>query len=106
MRRPVALRPSLSAGVLIALAIPALGMTTTQSGPDDLPQDLPIMKTYDRYTAAFPDKVNVNEVVVEADDVRGGEVAGAIDSWSTTRPRRTRSSARPRSPTATTARSP
>ena len=54
-------------------------MTTTQSGPDDLPQDLPIMQTYDRYTEAFPDKANVNEVVVEADDVRSGEVAAAID---------------------------
>ena len=54
-------------------------MTTTQSGPEDIPQDLPIMKTYDRFTAAFPDKVNINQVVVEADDVRGGEVAGAID---------------------------
>ena len=78
MRRPV-LAATLSAGVLIALAIPALGMTTTQSGPEDIPQDLPIMKTYDRFTDAFPDKVNINEVVVEADDVRGGEVAGAID---------------------------
>ena len=77
MRRPV-VAAGLSAGVLIALAIPALGMTTTQSGPEDIPQDLPIMKTYDRFTAAFPDKVNINEVVVEADDVRGGEVAGAI----------------------------
>jgi uncharacterized membrane protein YdfJ with MMPL/SSD domain len=78
MRRPVA-AAVLSAGLLIALAIPALGMTTTQSGPDDIPQDLPIMKTYDRFTDAFPDKVNINEVVVEADDVRNGEVAGAID---------------------------
>jgi RND superfamily putative drug exporter len=77
MRRPVA-SIALSAGLLIALAIPALSMTTTQSGPDDLSRDLPIMKTYDRYTDAFPDKTNVNEVVVEAGDVRGGEVAGSI----------------------------
>ena len=55
------------------------GMTTTQRGPDDLPQDLPIIRTYDRYTEAFPDKANVNEVVVKADDVRDGEVAAAID---------------------------
>ena len=54
-------------------------MTTTQSGPDDLPGDLPIIQTYDRYTEAFPDKTNVNEVVVKADDVRDGEVAAAID---------------------------
>ena len=78
MRRPV-LSAVLSAGLLVALAIPALGMTTTQSGPDDLPSDLPIIQTYDRYTEAFPDKTNVNEVVVKADDVRDGEVAAAID---------------------------
>jgi uncharacterized membrane protein YdfJ with MMPL/SSD domain len=78
MRRPL-VSASLAAGLLIALAIPALGMTTTQSGPDDLSRDLPLMQKYDRYTDAFPDKVNVNEVVVEADDVRSGEVAAAID---------------------------
>jgi uncharacterized membrane protein YdfJ with MMPL/SSD domain len=78
MRRPV-LSTALAGGLLVALAIPGLSMTTTQSGPDDIPQNLPLMQTYDRYKAAFPDKVNVNEVVVKADDVRGGEVAGAID---------------------------
>ncbi|MGZ5359407.1 MAG: MMPL family transporter [Solirubrobacterales bacterium] len=79
MRRPAA-SAALATGVLLALAIPALGMTTTQSGPDDLPPDLPIMKKYDRFTDAFPDKENVNEVVVKAGDVRGGEVAAAIDA--------------------------
>jgi uncharacterized membrane protein YdfJ with MMPL/SSD domain len=82
--RRVTRRPVISAvaatGVLVALAMPALGMTTTQSGPDDLPQDLPIMKKYNAFTDAFPDKENVNEVVVKADDVRGGEVAASIDA--------------------------
>jgi uncharacterized membrane protein YdfJ with MMPL/SSD domain len=78
MRRPI-ISGALAAGVLIAMAIPALSMTTTQSGPDDVSRDLPIMQKYDRYTDAFPDKVNVNEVVVEADDVRSGEVAAGID---------------------------
>jgi RND superfamily putative drug exporter len=82
MRRPV-LSAALAGGFLIALAIPGLSMTTTQSGPDDIPQNLPIMKTYDRYKAAFPDKVNVNEVVVKADDVRSGAVAGSIDQLVT-----------------------
>ena len=81
--RGVMLRPVLSAvaaaGVLIALAIPALGMTTTQAGTDDLPQDLAVVKTYNKYTDAFPEKGNVNEVAVKADDVRGGEVAASID---------------------------
>ena len=78
MRRPV-LSAVLATSALLALAIPALSMTTTQTGTDDLPQDLALIKTYDRYTEAFPDEANVNEVVVKADDVRNGEVAAAID---------------------------
>jgi RND superfamily putative drug exporter len=36
------------------------------------------MHTYDRFTAAFPDKTNASEVVVQADDVRSGATASAI----------------------------
>ncbi len=68
-----------SAGILIVMAIPALSMETTQTSSDDLPKDLPVMQTYDRYTEAFPDKANVNEVVVEAGDVRSGEGAAVVD---------------------------
>jgi uncharacterized membrane protein YdfJ with MMPL/SSD domain len=78
MRRP-ALSAILATAVLLALAVPALSLNPVQTGTDDIPSDLAVMKTYDRFTAAFPDKQNVNEVVVKADDVRSGEVAGAID---------------------------
>ncbi len=78
MRRPV-LSVLLAGGLLVALSIPALSMTTTQTGTDDLPRDLAVIQTYDRFTAAFPDKMNVNEVVVEAENVRGGEAAAGID---------------------------
>jgi RND superfamily putative drug exporter len=78
MRRPV-LSAVLATGVLLALAIPGLSMNTKQTGIDEMPQDLAIMKTYDRYTEAFPDKTNVNEVVVKAADARTGEVAASID---------------------------
>ena len=78
MRRPL-ISAVLATGLLVAIAIPGLSMTTTQTGIDDLPQDLAVIKTYDRYTEAFPDKSNVNEVVVKADDVRSGETAAAID---------------------------
>ena len=78
MRRPL-LSAVAATAALLALAFPALNMNSVQTGTDDLPKDLPVLKTYERYTAAFPDKTNVNEVVVEAGDVRGGEVAGAID---------------------------
>ena len=66
-------------GLLVALAIPALGMNIVQSGTDDLPQDLPIVQTYDRYTEAFPAEANGIEVAVEADDVTAGPVAAGID---------------------------
>ena len=66
-------------GCCIALAIPALGMKTVQTGTDDLPPDLAVMKTYDRYTTAFPDKTNINEVVVEGRRRPQRRCAGAID---------------------------
>jgi uncharacterized membrane protein YdfJ with MMPL/SSD domain len=78
MRRPL-LSAVLAAGVLLALAVPGLSMTTTQTSTDDLPQNLDVIQTYNRYTDAFPDKSNVNEVVVEADDVRSGTVAAGVD---------------------------
>jgi RND superfamily putative drug exporter len=68
-----------SAGLLIVLAIPALSMETTQTSVEDMPQNLPVMKTYDRFTEAFPDKANVNEVVVESSNVRGGDGDVVVD---------------------------
>jgi uncharacterized membrane protein YdfJ with MMPL/SSD domain len=78
MRRPK-LSAALATGLLLALAVPALSMHPVQVGTDDLPKDLSVIQTYDRYTAAFPDKSNGSEVVVEAGDVRSGEVAAAVD---------------------------
>jgi uncharacterized membrane protein YdfJ with MMPL/SSD domain len=78
MRRPL-LSAALSTALLLALAIPALSMNMVQTGTDDLPKDLPVMHTYDRFTAAFPDKTNASEVVVEGKDVRSGATAKAID---------------------------
>ena len=46
MRHPL-ISTVASAGVLIALAIPALGMHTAQSGLEQLPHT-PIMKTFER----------------------------------------------------------
>ena len=39
---------------LVALTIPVLGLKTGQSSVTDLPQDLPIIKTYNALEAAFP----------------------------------------------------
>jgi uncharacterized membrane protein YdfJ with MMPL/SSD domain len=78
MRRPI-LSIVVAGGLLVALAIPSLGMNVVQSGSDDLPRDIPVMKTYDRFAAAFPSETNSVNVVIRADDVRHGEVAAGID---------------------------
>ncbi len=77
LRRPLVSAVA-AAGLLVALAIPALHMNTKESGSDGLPQDLPIVQTYDRIQAEFPGSPLPAVVVVESDDVTGPEVAGAV----------------------------
>jgi RND superfamily putative drug exporter len=77
LRRP-AIAAAVSAGILVALAIPALGMHTASAGVDSIAKDNPVHKTYDRLTAAFPGQKASAGVVVKADDVTKPEVAGAI----------------------------
>jgi uncharacterized membrane protein YdfJ with MMPL/SSD domain len=77
MRHPVVAVVA-SAGALIVLALPALGMHTVVSGADDLPRDIPVVKTYDSVTAAFPGEAAGARVVVEADDIGSGPVSAAI----------------------------
>ena len=75
-------RPKLSAilatGVLVALALPAIGLHTASSGVDAIPKDTPVIQTYNRLTAAFPGDKAAANVVVKAKDVTAPEVAGAI----------------------------
>ena len=69
--RVVLARPSASlavgATVLLALAVPALGMQLRTSGPEDLPRSIPRLTTYDRIVAAFPQEGTVHQVVVSSD---------------------------------------
>ena len=51
-------------------------MNTMDTGADGLPQDLPVMQTYDRIQDAFPGAPLPAVVVVEADDVNDPEVVG------------------------------
>ena len=46
---------------------PALGMKTTQMGASDLPQDIPVMQTFNRIDKAFPFENNQATVVVKSD---------------------------------------
>src|SRR5215207_4946604 len=77
LRRPL-VAAVLSGGVLLALALPTLGMHTASAGIDAIPKDTPVIKTFDRLTAAFPGEKAALNVVVKADDVTKPEVASAI----------------------------
>jgi uncharacterized membrane protein YdfJ with MMPL/SSD domain len=79
LRRPL-VSALVSAGVLVALAVPAIGMETSLGGTEDVSRDLPVMQTYDRIEAAFPSEGSMEMVVVKADDVTSPAVVSAIDS--------------------------
>src|SRR4030095_7021402 len=55
---PVLRRPLLSAvlapGVLVAIAIPALRLETTQNSTESYPRSLAVIKAYDKIQKAFP----------------------------------------------------
>jgi len=73
--RPVIRRPLVSVlvagGALVALAVPALGMSLHQSTIDTLPQDIPAVATYQRMQESFPSERPGVEVVVRAADASG-----------------------------------
>ena len=79
LRRPL-LSALLSGGLLVALALPTLGLHTALPGIETLPRELAVMQTYDRIQAAFPSESIPAEVVVKAPDVTSGKVSDAIDS--------------------------
>jgi RND superfamily putative drug exporter len=77
LRRP-ALSAIVSAGALVALALPALHLHTVIPGPDTFPQQLPAVKTYNRVQEAFPGTEIPANVVVKAANVNAPDVQGAI----------------------------
>ena len=77
LRRPL-LASFLAGGALVALAAPALALHTSIPGAEDLPQNLPVMQTYQRIQQAFPGSVSPATVVVHAPDVTSPQVRRAI----------------------------
>jgi RND superfamily putative drug exporter len=67
-----------AAGLLVALALPALHLHTTTPGAEALSKDIPIVATYDRIQKAFPGDVIAATVLLKADDVRSAEVQAAV----------------------------
>jgi RND superfamily putative drug exporter len=77
LRRPLVSAVAATA-LLVALALPALGMNTINPGAQGIPRDLPVMQTYDRIQAAFPGGPLPASVVVQADDVTAPAVREGI----------------------------
>jgi len=77
LKRPL-VSAILAGGLLIALTIPALGMTLKDPGNESISRDQPIMQTLDRIDAAFPGGSVAATVVVAADDVTTPEVEAGI----------------------------
>ena len=77
LRRPV-LSAVLSAGALLALAVPALTLHTQLPSFTDLPKSLPIVRTYESIQRAFPGAQTPAKVVIAADEVTAPRVQRAI----------------------------
>ena len=77
LRRP-ALSAALAAGLLLALAAPALELHLAPQGTESFPQSLPVVKAYKRMQQAFPGKALPADVVVRAPDVTAPAVREAI----------------------------
>jgi len=82
LRRPL-LSAVVSTTLLVALALPAIGMQTSLGSIDDESRDLPVMQTYDRLQTAFPSEGSSEVVVIKADDVTAPAVTSAIGSLET-----------------------
>ena len=72
---------ALSAGVLIALTVPAFSMHTKLPSFVDLPNDLKIVKTFKDVQAAFPGSQTPAVVVVKGPDVTSPAYTKAYDDF-------------------------
>jgi uncharacterized membrane protein YdfJ with MMPL/SSD domain len=69
-----------SVGVLVALALPAIGLHTTTPGVEAFSSKIPVIGTYNRVQAAFPGDVIAATVLVKAPNVRSTDVQNAVAS--------------------------
>jgi RND superfamily putative drug exporter len=77
LRHPV-LSAVLAAGLMLALALPALQIHMAKPGPDTFPKSLALVKTYNRMQQAFPGTALPANVVVTAPNVDAPAVRKAI----------------------------
>jgi uncharacterized membrane protein YdfJ with MMPL/SSD domain len=77
LRRPVA-AVAVSGGILVALALPALGMKTVVPGAEAFPKELEVVQVYNRLQEAFPGEADPALVVVKAPSVDDPAVQAQI----------------------------
>jgi uncharacterized membrane protein YdfJ with MMPL/SSD domain len=77
LRRP-GISAALAVGVLLVLAIPVLNLKMAVPGIDSLPQDLEVIKTYNRIQDEFPGNQIPAQVVIERGDASAAELRGAV----------------------------
>src|SRR5262249_17329691 len=82
MRFPLA-AALLSAGALVALAVPVLRLHTTLVGPGDMPRNLAIVQTYDKIQRAFPGAQMPAQVVLRTANVESPQARAAIGKLKT-----------------------
>lgn len=76
----------LAGGLLIALALPALGMRTALPGAESLPRSFATVDAYERLTAAIPEDGTTVDVVVRAPAAASDEAEAALrDGFATAR---------------------
>ncbi|WP_218007187.1 MMPL family transporter [Microtetraspora fusca] len=80
--RPASKHPAitlcLSVLVMVALALPALGMQLRVLNKDSHSREIPALQVYDRQTAAFPELRVQHQVVVRSEPGQAAEVARAL----------------------------
>ena len=75
---------ALAAGVLIVLAIPALGMRTQSLNVNQLlPSSSPLVQTYDQISAEFPASPAPGMIVMQTPDVTAPAVTKAVAAFKT-----------------------
>jgi uncharacterized membrane protein YdfJ with MMPL/SSD domain len=77
LRRP-ALSALVAAGLLLAIAAPALQLRLAAQGPESFPKSLDVIKAYDRMQQAFPGTALPANVVVKAPSVHTPAMQRAI----------------------------
>ena len=77
LRHPL-ISAAAAAGLLIVLAIPAFSIHTATPGTSSLPQNLSVVKTYNKVQAVFPGGPIPAVVAVSAPDVTSPRVSGAV----------------------------